>query len=96
MNEISFEWDEFKSKLNEQKHGITFQEAATVFQDDEALMIPDTEHSDDEERFLILGISALANMLVVCHCYRGNDDIIRIISARKATKHEQRAYQDGI
>ena len=94
MDEILFEWDEAKSKINAQKHGVTFQEARTVFQDDYALVIPDTEHSQDEDRFIILGLSVLANMLVVCHCCRGEDDVIRIISARKATTAETRQYMN--
>lgn len=71
---------------------ISFEEAKTVFYDEEALLIDDPEHSKDEERFIILGFSNMANMLVVCHCYRENETVIRIISARKATKNEAKQY----
>ena len=67
MEEIRFEWDENKNTINKVKHGVSFEEAATVFYDEEALLIPDTEHSEDEERFIILGLSKLANLLVVYH-----------------------------
>ena len=89
---IKFEWDENKNRTNKSKHGISFEEARTVFYDDEALVIDDPEHSDGEERFIILGLSNKANLLVVCHCYRVSDTVIRIISARKATKTESQYY----
>ena len=73
MNEIYFQWDENKNAVNKKKHGISFEEAKTVFYDEEALLIDDPEHSKDEERFIILGFSNMANMLVVCHCYRENE-----------------------
>lgn len=92
MNEIVFQWDENKNVTNKKKHGISFEEAQTVFYDEEALLIDDPEHSEDEERFIILGFSNRANMLVVCHCYRENETVIRIISARKATKNEAKQY----
>ncbi|MCI8596546.1 MAG: BrnT family toxin [Clostridia bacterium] len=92
MNEIYFQWDENKNAVNKKKYGISFEEAKTVFYDEEALLIDDTEHSKDEERFIILGFSNMANMLVVCHCYRENETVIRIISARKATKNEAKQY----
>ncbi len=92
MNEIYFQWDENKNAVNKKKHGISFEEAKTVFYDEEALLIDDPEHSKDEERFIILGFSNMANMLVVCHCYRENETVIRIISARKATKNEAKQY----
>lgn len=92
MNEIVFQWDENKNVTNKKKHGISFEEAQTVFYDEEALLIDDPEHSEDEERFIILGFSNRANMLVVCHCYRENETVIRIISARKATKNETKQY----
>jgi hypothetical protein len=92
MNEIYFQWDENKNAVNKKKHGISFEEAKTVFYDEEALLIDDPEHSKDEERFIILGFSNMANMLVVCHCYRENETVIRIISARKATKNETKQY----
>lgn len=89
---MNFEWDENKNQINQRKHGISFEEAQTVFYDDEALVRDDPDHSDDEERFIILGMSSKANMLVVCHCYRASETVIRIISARKATKTESKYY----
>jgi hypothetical protein len=87
-----FEWDENKNQINQQKHGISFEEASTVFYDAEALLKDDPDHSEDEERFIILGFSNEAHLLVVCHCYRSNDTVIRIISARKATATESKQY----
>ena len=92
MEEIKFEWDENKNSANKKKHGIAFEEAQTVFYDDEALLIEDPEHSEKEERFIILGMSRKANLLVVCHCLRQSEIVIRIISARKATKKESEFY----
>lgn len=89
---MEFIWDEKKAYSNVRKHGITFEEAETVFDDCHALRIFDPDHSQDEDRFLILGLSAILRMLVVCHCYRNNDEQIRIISARKATKKEAETY----
>ncbi len=93
MNSIKFEWDKNKNEINKQKHKVSFDEAKTVFYDEEALIIDDPEHSQEEERFIILGFSAKANLLVVCHCYRTSDSVIRIISARKATKTEREQYE---
>ena len=96
MNEISFEWDDTKAQKNIKKHGVSFEEACTVFYDDQAILFDDPEHSHDEERFNLLGISEETNMLIVCHCVRGVDDeIIRIISARKATKTETDYYNSN-
>lgn len=92
METIQFEWDENKNQINQRKHGISFQEAKTVFYDEEALVIDDPEHSEQEDRFIILGLSNQANLLVVCHCCRASDTVIRIISARKATKTESKYY----
>ena len=92
MEMIRFEWDENKNHINQRKHGVSFDEAKTVFYDDQALVIDDPEHSEQEERFLILGLSIRANLLVVCHCCRESDTVIRIISARKATKKESGYY----
>ena len=92
MESIRFEWDENKNKINQKKHRISFDEARTVFYDEDALVIADPEHSKDEERFIILGVSQKANLLVVCHCYRASDTVIRIISARKATASESKQY----
>ncbi len=89
---IHFEWDELKNRINKAKHGISFEEAATVFYDTNAILFDDPNHSIREERFLILGISRKAHTCIVSHCYRGKDEIIRIISARKATKREREVY----
>ncbi len=92
MDIIKFEWDSNKDRINKIKHKISFKEAMTVFYDEEALVIDDPEHSLEEDRFIILGFSKKANLLVVCHCYRNNESVIRIISARKATKSESEQY----
>lgn len=92
MEYIHFEWDENKNRINKAKHGIDFEEAATIFYDDDAIMFDDPEHSMEEERFLILGITKHERLCIVSHCYRGEDNVIRIISARKATKNETRTY----
>lgn len=92
MNNFTYEWDQNKNIINQKKHGVSFEEAISVFNDERALVINDPEHSCEEDRFVILGISVKLNMLVVCHCYRENDTVIRIISARKATKTECRYY----
>lgn len=94
MDDIKFEWDENKNRTNQFKHKISFEEAQTVFSDPEAIVIDDPEHSEEEDRFIILGFSHAANLLIVCHCYRDADTTIRIISARKATKNEARQYQE--
>lgn len=93
MKRIRFEWDERKSRTNESKHGVSFSEAQSVFYDENALLIPDPDHSQDEDRFVLLGVSAAAHVLVVCHCYRESDEIIRIISARRANRTEQASYR---
>ena len=92
MNTISFEWNEKKNKVNISKHKVSFEEAQSVFYDDNAIEFYDIEHSDDEERFLLLGISYKLNLLIVCYCSRKSPTIIRIISARKATKRESLYY----
>ena len=92
MNKLIFEWDDAKNKINIKKHGVSFDEAQTVFFDDNAMEFDDPDHSLDEERYLLLGFSQSLKILVVCHCYRDSESIIRIISARKATKKEQKAY----
>lgn len=94
MEGLKFEWDENKNSINKKKHKISFEEAKTVFYDSEAIVIDDPDHSEDEERFLILGISQKVNLLVVCHCYRESDTTIRIISARKATATETKQYHE--
>ncbi|NBH74243.1 BrnT family toxin [Clostridiaceae bacterium] len=95
MESIKFEWDNNKNQINKKKHKISFEEAQTVFYDSEALVIDDPEHSEQEDRFIILGLSKKANLLVVCHCYRESDSIIRIISARKATTTETKYYYNS-
>jgi uncharacterized DUF497 family protein len=92
MNALRIEWDENKNRANRHKHGISFEEAETVFADDHALLIADPEHSDNEDRFILLGMSSSLRIMVVCHCYRVQDDVIRIITARKATREEQDGY----
>ena len=91
-----FDWDESKNRINLDKHGITFEEASTVFFDDRALLFDDPEHSLDEDRFLLLGMSENAKVCIVCHCYRESDTVIRIISARQATRKEEQRYVRGI
>ncbi len=93
---MRFDWDESKNRINTRKHGITFEEASTVFYDDKAILFDDPQHSDSEERFLLIGMSMLGNVCLVCHCYRESDTVIRIISARKATKKEAARYAQGI
>ncbi|MDR1495987.1 MAG: BrnT family toxin [Clostridiales Family XIII bacterium] len=92
MNEIKFVWDENKNQKNIKSHGISFEEAKTVFYDPIAKIIYDPDHSKEEDRFIILGLSKALNLLIVCHCYKGKEDRIRIFSARKATKNEKRQY----
>jgi hypothetical protein len=92
MTELRFEWDAKKAVANKRKRGVSFDEAETVFADDFAILIDDPEPSDKEDRFLLLGLSAKLRTLVVCHFYRKADDLIRIISARKATQLEREAY----
>ena len=92
MSELRFEWDSTKSALNAKKHGIGFDEAKSIFSDERAKLITDPEHSDDEDRFILLGLSTKLRLLVVCHCYRDKNNVIRIISARKATTVESKDY----
>ncbi len=92
MNDLRFEWDENKAAANKLKHKVSFEEAQTVFLDENAIRFFDPDHSEEEDRFLMLGMSFTLRTLVVCHCYRENDSMIRIISARKADKREQSDY----
>ena len=92
MNRLRFEWDVNKDKSNTKKHGVTFEEAQTVFFDEYAIQFFDPEHSEDEDRFILLGTSFKPQTLVVCHCFREEETKVRIISARKADKSEQLAY----
>ena len=93
MDGIAFEWDERKNTTNKRKHGISFEEARTVFADDHAVIIADPDAFDDADRFVLLGLSSALRTLVVCHCYREQEQVIRIISARKANKDERRDYE---
>jgi uncharacterized protein len=92
MKDISFEWDGKKNAINRRKHSINFEEGQTVFVDENALLIDDPDHSVDAERYIMLGLSAKLRVLVVCHSYRRDHSTIRIISARKATRFEQKQY----
>lgn len=93
MNELDFEWDGSKASSNFQKHGVSFDEAKSAFLDDYARLIADPDHSVGEDRYILLGYSERSRLLLVCHCYRDEGDIIRIISARKAEKSEQKQYE---
>jgi uncharacterized protein len=93
MDGITFSWNENKSKINLKKHGVSFEEAKTVFADEYGRLIPDPDHSGDEERFILLGLSHEVRLLMVCHCYREAGDVVRIISARKADKAETKQYR---
>lgn len=92
MNKITFAWDENKNISNRKKHGVSFEEAQAVFLDEKAIRYFDPDHSEDEARFIMLGLSFKLHVLVVCHCYRENDTVIRLISARKADKQETENY----
>ena len=92
MYKDNFVWDEEKHKSNIRKHKVTFTEAASVFDDDDAIYFDDEIHSQDEERFIVIGFSERARLLMVCHCYKNGDSFIRIISARKADKEEIESY----
>ncbi len=92
MDKLKFEWDSKKDQTNTKKHGVTFDEAQTVFYDEHAIQFFDPEHSESEDRFILLGTSFKSNTLVVCHCFRKEETKIRIISARKADKSEEEAY----
>jgi uncharacterized DUF497 family protein len=92
MDGLPFEWDPEKDEENQEKHGVAFDEAKTVFFDDFARLINDPEHSDHEDRFILLGMSIRLNLLLVCHCHREEDRVVRIISARKAVPSERAQY----
>lgn len=92
--EIRFEWDPRKAAGNRRKHGVTFEEARSAFYDENARLIGDSEHPGDEDRFVLLGLSVRLRLLVVCHCYRQSESVIRIISARRANRVEQRQYRE--
>ena len=95
MKPLRFEWNEAKSRENQRKHGVSFAEAQTVFFDEDAVEFYDDEHSEWEDRFILLGLSAKLRILLVCHCVREGGSVIRIISARKATKNELELYPEG-
>jgi uncharacterized protein len=93
---LQFEWDEDKNRKNRVKHGIWFEEAQSVFDDFGARVFMDADNSKDEDRFIIIGFNASAKVLVVVHCYREADTVVRIISARKATRREIKFYAQGV
>lgn len=90
---FKFEWDPKKDRLNQRRHGISFEEAKTAFYDENGRIITDPDHSNGEERFILLGLSAKFRILVVCHCYRKAESVIRIISAWRATPRERSQYE---
>lgn len=90
---IRFEWDPVKAAANLKKHGVSFEEAASIFYDEFAVQFFDAENSSSEDRFLMLGLSAQARLLLVCHCEREQGEVLRIISARKATARESKFYR---
>ena len=92
MGNIEFAWDRRKARSNLVKHGVSFEEAQTVFLDENARLIDDPDHSAEEERFVLVGYSFQARCLIVSHCYREPDSVIRLISARRATAHEEEVY----
>jgi len=96
MTPVHFAWDERKNKANQNKHRVSFGEARTVFCDENARLILDPGHSSDEDRFILLGTSYRLPLLTVCHCYRKDDRLIRIISARKAAKTERKQYEEKL
>ena len=92
MNDLKFDWDKSKALLNKKKHGVSFEEAVTIFYDEDALEFHDPDHSESEDRFIMVGLSFKTKILVVSHCLRQSGSLIRIISARKATKQESQRY----
>jgi len=95
MKELSFEWDPSKAASNAKKHGVSFEEARSVFYDERALLIPDPDHSSTEDRFIIMGLSSALMVLVVVHCFRKSGSSIRVISARRAGTQEQQPYWEN-
>ena len=94
MRDIRHEWDPRKSRSNKAKHGVSFEEARTAFLDEHARFIPDIEHSEEEDRFILMGLSIELRVLVVCHYNRESDQVVRIISARRADVSERRQYAE--
>lgn len=95
MKTINFEWDERKNEINKKKHGLSFETAKEVFYDENAVLFDDPDHSIGEERFLIIGTVKESKICIVSHCYRDSDNVIRLISAREATKNEKNIYYEG-
>ncbi len=93
MSDLRFDWDERKNRANRRKHRVSFEDAQSVFLDEYAILIDDPDHSTNEDRFVLLGLSMMLRLLVVCHCYRSGGDLIRIISARKADPSERALYE---
>ncbi len=93
MNSLRFEWESQKASANLKKHDVSFEEAKSVFYDERARLISDPDHSEDEDRFILLGLSHSLRVILVCHCYRSKGNVIRIISARKASNRELKAYE---
>ena len=93
MSTLRFEWDPKKAAVNLRKHKVSFEDAKTVFSDEQALLIDDPDHSEEEDRFVLLGLSQSLRLLVVVHCYRADGNVVRLISARKADSDEQSLYQ---
>jgi uncharacterized DUF497 family protein len=96
MADLRFEWDERKNRSNKKTHGVSFEEARSVFLDENARLIDDPDHSENEDRFVLMGISEVLRVLVVCHCYRQDGEVIRIISARKADSEERSSYEHRV
>jgi uncharacterized DUF497 family protein len=92
VEDLRFEWDQAKGSLNVRRHGVSFTEAVSVFLDEHAILINDPDHSLSEDRFVLVGLSASLRLLLVCHCYRAEGGVVRIISARKADRQEHRDY----
>ena len=92
MNGLRIEWDERKEEANIKKHRVSFNEARTVFYDENAIQFFDPDHSESEDRFILLGLSLKLRILIVCHCFRENETVVRIISARKADGNEEKEY----
>jgi len=95
MNELRFEWDGKKNRANIKKHDISFKEAQSAFKDEHAIQFFDPDHSVSEDRFILLGISATLRVVIVCHCFREDDLVVRIISARKADQSEEKDYWEA-
>ena len=92
MKDLRYEWDERKNRSNQRKHGVAFEEARTAFLDESARLIADPDHSEDEDRFILVGLSIRLQLLVIHHCYRQSERVVRILSARKADPSERRDY----